>query len=30
VVIPRGIRFRVDEESVPRAICVRIAVEVPR
>jgi hypothetical protein len=30
VVIPRGVRFRVDEESVPGAICVKIALEAPR
>jgi hypothetical protein len=30
VVIPRGVRFRVDEESVPGAILVKIALEVRR
>ena len=30
VVIPRGLGFRVDEESIPQAICVRIPVEVRR
>ncbi|MBL9106452.1 MAG: hypothetical protein JNL82_36350 [Myxococcales bacterium] len=30
VVIPRGLGFRVDEESIPQAICVRIPVGVRR
>ena len=30
VVIPRGVRFRVDEESMPGAILVKIALEVRR
>jgi hypothetical protein len=30
VVIPRGVRFRVDEESVPGAIVVKVALEVRR
>lgn len=30
VIIPRGVRYRVDVDSVPGATCLRIPVEAPR
>ena len=30
VIIPRGVRYRVDVDSVPGATCLRIPVEVTR